>query len=110
MNAHLKEAREHNAHLRQLAGQARVEADERLTQELIPEFRHFVKSLEDASAFWLRNTAKKSGKRVTRREGLKASDLPRQCPRLGAFVNIDADQACMPHFGVYGPRNISVQR
>ena len=53
MNARLKEAREHTARLCQLAGQARVEADERLTQELIAEYRCLVELLEEAKAFWL---------------------------------------------------------
>ena len=50
----LREAREHTARLRQLAEQTRAEADERLTQELIAEFRSFVESLEEAKAFWLK--------------------------------------------------------
>ena len=53
MNAILKEAREHTARLRHLAEQTRAEADERLTQELIAEYRSLVESLEDAKAFWL---------------------------------------------------------
>ena len=53
MNAILKEAREHTTRLRQLAEQTRAEADERLTHELITEYRCFVDSLEDAKAFWL---------------------------------------------------------
>ena len=57
MNAILKEAREHTARLRQLAEQTRAEADERLTQELIAEYRCFVELLEDAKAFWLESPA-----------------------------------------------------
>ena len=53
MNAVLKEAREHTARPRQLAEQTRAEADERLTQGLIAEYRCFVESLEHAKASWL---------------------------------------------------------
>jgi hypothetical protein len=54
MNAILKEAREHTTRLRQLAEQTRAEADERLTQEMIAEYRRFIDSLEEAKAFWLK--------------------------------------------------------
>jgi hypothetical protein len=50
----LREARGHTARLRQLAKQTRALADERLTQELIAEYRSFVESLEEATAFWLK--------------------------------------------------------
>ena len=53
MNAMMKEAREHPLRLRQRAEQTRAEADERLTRELIAEYRRRVASLEDAMAFWL---------------------------------------------------------
>ena len=53
LDALLPEAREHTACPRQSAEQARAERDERLTSELIAEYRRHIESLEAAEAFWL---------------------------------------------------------
>ena len=74
-NARLKEAREHDARLRQLAEQTRAEADERLTQELIDQHRRLIDSLEEATAFWLKIF--QNSLQATSRSGFQADVSPR---------------------------------